>query len=407
MADEIGEISYIDEAHQGEEELNKLFNFGSDDFDEDELEEIEGDEASGGDSEDGPGVGKTILVTLLLLLGIAAIGGAIWYFALGGADIVARMRSGEAQPEQTEETAPAEGEEPSENTEQASSEREYVDVSASHLTTVDEFLADLKRRGFDTEGLDVEVPYDADGNPYAGAEGIFGVESTDEAISALAANESTSEGAAAETDSENGESKDKAEVSGSESTSETESDGEKSSDAKTTSKKDGFPVLRASFVREDGCEFVVERIDGETKLRVIGDASGRLTKAVSIIESDVVVGYDTIRKQVWTEDADTTSELVYQVRKIDVDTMKNVNLAVARDVIKGVADIADILSASEPAEGEKDAVASGGTTDQTKSEQKATTDEGAQTEESPAPSVSNGPAEDGSTAGANAVTDLD
>lgn len=389
MADDFGDISYIDDARGSRVDLSRLHNFASDDdfeFDEDagetDDESSENDETSGDES---PSVVKTILVMLGLLIVLAAVAGAVWYFFLGGSRVVsAYLATGEEQVEEAsaDETEPSDdGVSVQEGELEPEGERTWTPIAEVKTSTVDAFLRDLEDRGFDVKGLDVEIPYDSEGNVYEGIEGISGVDGnagekseapaeasgdaasdnaatpTDATVSAAAANEGSAEeavDAATDKAAESGDAK--SDDAASDKATGTE---DKATDKADTSSAAGtkFPILRASFKRADDAEFLVEWIGGDVKLRVIGDANGRLTRSVTVVESDHITGYDSIRRSLWSEDVATTSELVYKVREIDVNTMESVDISVAREAITGAKNISELLSRKA------DAAATDGATD--------------------------------------------
>ena len=370
MSDDFGEISYLDDREgAGYVDMSRLRNFASDDFDD----EPEGNE-DGGDTpsdDDEPGAGKIILTMLGILLVLAAIGGAIWYFVLGGDAVVARLLDdGETSAiEQTDGTEG--GEDTTEASDIPESNRDKIPLAESKTTTVAAFVAELKERGFETEGLDVDIPYTSDGEAYVGTEGISGVGTSDSSgqpTDTVAGDGSTAganavtngsvveEGTVAAATADSATPSDAVDGAVSEqekvdadkdgkSTEEAKTEGTTDADKDSTSNTRGerFPILRARFKRSDGAEFEVEWMDGDIKMRLISDADGRLTKAVYIVETDEVVGFDPLHLTIWREKLSETSEFACRTREVTADVMELVDFAAARDAIAGTGNISDIL----------------------------------------------------------------
>lgn len=360
MSDDFGEISYVGGRDgSGYVDMSRLRNFASDDFDDD----FDDDEAGEDTSSDADGEAnplRLVLVMLGLLLALAAIGGAVWYFALGGDAVVAAYMAEGSEAEPAETPVDDIGDKVASDVPESG--RDKKPLSEADMITVAAFLSELKSRGFDVDGLDVDIPVTAEGEVYTGTEGILGAGVGDagpkdgsaagaNAVTDVAATDGEVASAAVSDDATATDVVDNAEgatAEGGEAQPGPAGDGATSAEVSsgtvgTSASGTRFPIMRARLKRSDGAEFDVEWMDGSIKLRLISDEQARLPKAVFVVEDDTVVGYDGLKLSIWRERLDETSELVCRTREITADTMEMVDFEVARAAIAGTGNVAELL----------------------------------------------------------------
>lgn len=372
------DVSYVDDDDFFEARMSRMGNFadldesafggfGSDDDDDEGVSEAD-------EKTEGGGAGRvvaTIALTLLIIVLLAAVALGAWYMFGGGDKYVAQLLGQEESTEQTDAEAETEEEEPSaEEIASTPSDREYLDVSQAELMGVADFRAQLADRGFDVKSLKVDVPLTESGEAYTGYAGE--ADATEEELAGT------------------------------------------------------FPILRVEVERPhadgDGVDkFLVEWISGTWQLRPIESDGVRVTRLVIITEGDAW-GHDSQRGMLWHEAVDAGRDICLPVRKVDVDTMGQVDFEAVFAAVTGTGSVSDILStgaaATAPASGD-DAKADGVAGDDAKdagaakdeaadaAKDSAKTDEGttATTEDKAADKAADSPADASGSADSASTTD--
>lgn len=295
------DVSYVDDGDFFEARMSRMGNFadldesafggfGSDDDDDEGASEAD-------EKTEGGGAGRvvaTIALTLLIIVLLAAVALGAWYMFGGGDKYVAQLLGQEESTEQTDETGTEEEEPSAEEIASTPSDREYLDVSQAELMGVADFRAQLADRGFDVKSLKVDVPLTESGEAYTGYAGE--ADATEEELAGT------------------------------------------------------FPILRVEVERPhadgDGVDkFLVEWISGTWQLRPIESDGVRVTRLVIITEGDAW-GYDSQRGMLWHEDVDAGRDICLPVRKVDVDTMGQVDFEAVFAAVTGTGSVGDILSTS-------------------------------------------------------------